>query len=213
MRFNELEEGGRLHWVFAKQQCMHCEHPGCVSACPVGALQKLENGAVVYDDKRCFGCRYCMMACPFRVPKFEWDTPLPLIRKCTFCADRQDEGLEPACVKACPTDALILGERQDMLAEAHRRIQARPDKYVDHIYGEHEVGGTSWMYLSPVPFEKLGFPTLGTQAVTVWSERVMSIAPGIIVGTVAVLSGIYWVTKRRMGLESEASSALRGEEE
>jgi len=213
MRFDELEEGGRLHWVFTKQQCMHCEEPGCVSACPVSALQKLENGAVVYDGSKCIGCRYCMMACPFRVPKFQWDKPLPFIRKCTFCADRQDQGLEPACVKACPTDALILGEREDLVAEAHRRIRARRDRYVDYVYGEHEVGGTSWMYLSPVPFEKLGFPALGTQPVAVWSERAMFATPGVIVGAVTLLSGIYWITKRRMELGSEASSTPREEEE
>jgi formate dehydrogenase iron-sulfur subunit len=205
MRFNELEEGGRLHWVFTKRQCMHCEHPGCVSACPVGALQKLEDGPVVYDGKRCIGCRYCMMACPFRVPKFQWDTPLPFIRKCTFCADRQEEGLEPACVKACPTDALTFGERDALIAEAHERIASRPGKYVNHLYGEHEVGGTSWMYLSPVSFEKLGFPALGAQPVTTWSETAMIATPGIIVGAVGILSGIYWITKRRMELGNQAS--------
>ena len=212
MRFDELEEGGRLHWVFTKQQCMHCEEPGCVSACPVSALQKLENGAVVYDGKKCIGCRYCMMACPFRVPKFQWDEPLPFIRKCTFCADRQDQGLEPACVKACPTDALMLGEREDLIDEAHRRIRAPRDKYVDYVYGEHEVGGTSWMYLSPVPFDKLGFPALGTRPVAVWSERAMFATPGVIVGAVTLLSGIYWITKRRMELGSEASNTSREEE-
>lgn len=212
IQFDEQEEGGRLHWVFTKRQCMHCEHASCVSACPVSALQKLENGAVVYDGKRCIGCRYCMMACPFRVPKFEWDTPLPFIRKCTFCADRQAEGLEPACVKACPTDALTFGERAELVAEAHRRIAARPDKYVNHVYGEHEIGGTSWMYLSPVPFEALRFPTLDTRPAAAWSEAAMIATPGVIVGAVALLSGVHWLTKRRMRLESEASSAPRGEE-
>lgn len=207
MRFNELEEGGRLHWVFTKRQCMHCEDPGCVSACIVGAFRKLDNGAVVYDDKKCIGCRYCMMACPFRVPKFEWDTPLPLIRKCNFCADRQAEGLEPACVKACPTDALVYGDRETLVAEAHARIAARPGKYVDYVYGEHEVGGTSWMYISPVLFEKLGFPTVSTEPVTTASETAMIATPGVIVGAAAILSGIYWITKRRMELETEVSDA------
>jgi formate dehydrogenase iron-sulfur subunit len=213
MRFNELERNGQLHWVFTKRQCMHCEDPGCVSACIVGAFQKLDNGAVVYDDKKCIGCRYCMMACPFRVPKFEWDTPVPLIRKCTFCADRQGAGLEPACVKACPTGALTYGDRNDMIAEGHRRIEARPGKYVNHIYGEREVGGTSWMYLSPVPFEELGFPSVSDRPVTIGSETAMIATPGVIVGAAAVLSGIYWVTKRRMEAESAASTGAQEKED
>ncbi len=205
IRFNELEQNGRLHWVFTKRQCMHCADPGCVSACIVGAFKKLDNGAVVYDAHKCIGCRYCMMACPFRVPKFEWDTNLPFIRKCNFCADRQSEGLETACVKACPTGALTYGDRDELIAEARQRMQqARPGKYVDHIYGEHEIGGTSWMYISPVPFEKLGFPDVSDQSVTVRSEAAMVATPGVAVGAIAILSGIYWATKRRMEMSGSA---------
>ena len=109
--FNEVEHDGQFSWVFAKRQCMHCEHPGCASACTVGALRKTADGPVVYDASKCIGCRYCQYACPFDVPAYEWDEVLGLIGKCDFCVDRQAEGMEPACVKACPTEALIFGER------------------------------------------------------------------------------------------------------
>lgn len=188
---------------FVKLQCMHCVEPACASACIVGALRKTPQGPVVYDGYKCIGCRYCMMACPFRVPKFEWDTPLPYIRKCTFCADRQLQGLEPACVAACPTDAIIFGKRGELIAEAHGRIEANPDKYVDHVYGEHEVGGTSWLYLSHVPFEKLAFPTLDTESATHASETAMIATPGVIVGAVTILSSIRWLTGRRQKLEGK----------
>jgi len=197
IRFTELEYAGKLHWVFSKIQCMHCEHPACVAACPVGALQKTPDGPVVYDDNKCFGCRYCMVACPFGVPTFEWDEPLPWIRKCNFCADRLSNGIEPACVKTCPTGALKLGEREDLIAEARERIAAAPGKYVDYIYGEKEVGGTSWLYISEVPFEKLGFPNLSHEPVTVNVERAMSAVPPALLGVAAAMSGVYWLIRRR----------------
>jgi len=203
IRFTELDYNGKFHWVFTKLQCMHCEHPACVAACPVGALQKTPEGPVLYDDDKCFGCRYCMVACPFGIPTFEWDKPLPWVRKCTFCADRLGEGWEPACVKACPTDALKLGEREDLLAEARERIAKNPQKYVKHIYGEKEVGGTSWLYLSPVPFEKLGLPTLGSEPLTLDAERAMGAVPPVLLGVAAVMSGIYWLVKRRDRISRE----------
>ncbi len=183
---------------FVKHQCMHCLHPACASVCPVGAFRKTAEGPVVYDGEKCIGCRYCMMACPFRVPKFEWDTPTPLVRKCTFCADRQAQGMGPACVEACPTGALIFGNRGDLIADAHQSIAASPDKYQDHIYGEHEAGGTLGLYLSHVAFEKLGFPTLDARPNTASSEMAMTTVPGVIVGAVALLGGSYWFTKRRV---------------
>lgn len=197
VRFTEVEDAGVLHWVFTKIQCMHCEHPACAAACLVGALQKTEDGPVVYDDGKCIGCRYCMVACPFGVPTYDWDKPMPWIRKCVFCADRLGAGMEPACVKTCPTNALKFGEREELIAEAHERIAAAPGKYVDHIYGEKEVGGTSWLYLSPVPFEKLGFPTLGSEPVTINVERAMGAVPPVLVGVAALMAGVYWLAKRR----------------
>ncbi len=195
--FNEVVHDGKFDWVFAKRQCMHCEHPGCASACTVGALRKTEDGPVVYDSDKCIGCRYCQYACPFDVPAYEWDKVLGLIGKCDFCVDRQAEGLEPACVKACPTEAIAFGEREDLLAEAHRRIAADPTAYVHHVYGEHEVGGTSMLYLSGVPFAKLGFPALGTAPVSAYTEAVMRQTPTIALAVAAGASALYWIIKRR----------------
>jgi formate dehydrogenase iron-sulfur subunit len=199
--FREMEQEGEQHRVFAKRQCMHCLHPACVSACPVSALQKTECGAVVYDPVRCIGCRYCMIACPFGIPKFEWDRPIPLIHKCTFCADRQAEGLEPACVDACPSAALLFGDRDALIAEAEARIREQPGRYVDHIYGRDELGGTSWMYLSPVPFEKLGFPTLASEPVTHVSEAVAELGtPAVALGVACLMGGFYyWFVRPRSG--------------
>lgn len=195
--FNEVVYNGQFDWVFAKRQCMHCEHPGCASACTVGALRKTADGPVVYDASKCIGCRYCQYACPFDVPAYEWDEVLGLISKCDFCVDRATEGMEPACVKACPTEALIVGERSALLAEAHRRIAADPVQYVNHVYGEHEVGGTSMLYLSGVPFAQLGLPALGTAPVSAYTEAVMRKTPTIAITVAAGASALYWIIKRR----------------
>jgi len=200
IRFTELEDNGRFRWVFTKLQCMHCEHPACVEACIVGALEKRPDGPVTYDDRKCIGCRYCQVACPFGIPNFEWDKPMPWIRKCTFCADRQGAGLMPACVTTCPTGALNFGERDDLLAEARERIAKAPGRYISHIYGEKEVGGTSWLYLSPVPFEKVGFASHSSEPVTVNAERAMGAVPPVLLGVAAAMAGIYWLTKRRQRL-------------
>jgi len=203
IRFNEVEEGEELHWVFNKIQCMHCLHPACASVCTVGALEKTSQGPVIYHADKCIGCRYCQYACPFGIPRYEWEEMLGLIRKCTFCADRQSEGLEPACVKACPTDALLLGERETLITEAKRRIAARPQKYVNHVYGENEVGGTSWLYISPVHFEKLGFPKLGEEHPTLTSEAVLNATPVTIIAVAAALTGLYKLTQRRDAIKAE----------
>jgi len=147
---------------YTKVQCMHCLDPACVSACIVGALEKLPNGLVVYDAWKCIGCRYCIVACPFQIPAYEYDNALtPQVRKCTFCTERNlAEGNVPACVEACPNEALTFGTRDDLIGLAHARIKAYPDRYVDHVYGEHEVGGTSWMYLAPADFKNTELPEL-----------------------------------------------------
>ena len=133
-----------------RRLCMHCEVPTCASVCPVGALKKTPEGPVVYDAERCMGCRYCMMACPFGVPKYEWSKALPGVRKCSMCPDRLAKGLPTACAEICPTGATIFGERDALIAEARKRIDAEPEKYVPHIFGEHEVGGTSVLYISDI---------------------------------------------------------------
>ena len=183
--------------AFRKYQCMHCLHPGCVSVCTVGALTKSDQGPVVYNVNKCIGCRYCQYACPFGVPKFEWEQALGLIGKCTFCADRLADGLIPACAAACPVGALSFGTRSEMLDEARSRISQHPDRYFDHIYGETEAGGTSILFLSPVSFEKLGFPALGSDAVAGASEAIARGTPVIAITAAAVFSGIYWLTKRQ----------------
>jgi len=206
IHFAELEDSGKFQWVFAKLQCMHCEHPACVTACPVAALQKRDDGPVTYDDYKCFGCRYCMVACPFGVPDFEWDKAIPWIRKCTFCADRLGAGLEPACVATCAPEALKFGERDDLINEARERIAAAPGKYVDHIYGENEVGGTSWLYLSPVPFEKLEFQDFGSEPVIANVERAMGLVPSVLLGVAATMAGLYWLTRRRQKISEEVKN-------
>ncbi len=213
----EIERNGQQYRVFVKRQCMHCQDPACVSACPVGALQKLENGAVVYDCSRCIGCRYCMVACPFGVPKFEWAEALPRIRKCTFCVDRQEMGMEPACAAACPTGALVFGDRDALIVEAEARIQADPDRYVHHVYGREEVGGTSWIYLSPVPFEELGFPELKSEPVTALSEAVATYGSAGVAASVAfMLGGLYYLSggrRQKIRYEESLPDQKAGEEE
>jgi formate dehydrogenase iron-sulfur subunit len=182
--------------VFVKRQCMHCLNPACASACPVGAMQAKGDGAVLYDAERCIGCRYCMVACPFKVPKFEWEQPLPTIQKCTFCEDRRAAGQQPACSEACRTGALLFGERDALVAEAEARIEAAPEQYVDHVYGKEEFGGTSWLYVSPVPFAGLGFPNAGAEPVTRLSEAVATFGtPGAALSVALLLGGAYhWFT-------------------
>jgi Fe-S-cluster-containing dehydrogenase component len=151
--------------AFMKAQCMHCVDPACTGACMLGALKKREKGIVSYDASLCIGCRYCQMACPFGVPKFEWAKVAPKIVKCELCRHRLAEGKLPACVEVCPRGAVIYGTRADLLAEAKRRLAAHPDRYVPKVYGEHDGGGTQCLYLAAVPFEKLGLPDLGTEPV------------------------------------------------
>jgi formate dehydrogenase beta subunit len=151
---------------FIKQQCMHCLDPACAAACMLGALKKREWGAVTYNVDTCIGCRYCQMACPFGIPKFEWTKALaPKIVKCEFCMDRLKAGQEPACTATCPRGAVIFGKRDELLREAHRRIDENPDFYINRVYGETEAGGTQVLYLSHVPFEKLGLPDFGDKPV------------------------------------------------
>ena len=181
--------------IYVKHQCMHCVHPACVSACTVGALQKTAAGPVVYDDSKCIGCRYCQYACPFGVPTYDWDNALGLIHKCQMCAARQQNGQTPACVAACPNGALRFGKRHELLAQAHAQIDTNPDRYIDHVYGESEAGGTSVLYLAAVPFETLGFPEFGPEPIPHYAEMVMERTPLIALGVATVATVLHRLTK------------------
>jgi formate dehydrogenase iron-sulfur subunit len=186
--------------VHVKIQCMHCEHAPCVSACLVGAMRKTPEGAVTYDASRCIGCRYCMVACPFERLSYEYASALtPRVRKCELCHDRTARGGLPACVEICPVEALTYGPRDELLRAAHGRIAAHPDRYIDHVYGETEGGGTSFLYLADRPFGELGFPTLGPRS---RAEMTEAIQHGIFQGFAAplalfgVMAGLNFITKR-----------------
>ncbi len=199
---NQFEnEKNPLLPVHFKVQCMHCERPACVSACIVGAFSKTKDGGVVWDGDKCIGCRYCMVACPFQIPTYDYDVSIdPQIRKCDLCESRRIENLLPACVNVCPNEVMILGKREEVLRIAKSRIKRKSDVYVNHIYGEHEVGGTTWMYIASKNFDKLKMPTLGGSPAPGISE---SIQHGIFayfvppVTLYALLGLMMWVTKRR----------------
>jgi formate dehydrogenase iron-sulfur subunit len=194
--------------AFVRRLCMHCLDPTCVSVCPVGALQKTAEGPVVYDAKRCIGCRYCIMACPFGVPKYQWDSALPVVGKCILCADRVRAGQPTACASVCPTGATRFGSRDDLVREARHRIEAGPDRYLDHIYGLDEAGGTSVLMLAGVPFEQLGLRTdLPAQPLPLLTWQVLSRIPNFVVLAGAFLFGVYWITKRREAVAEEERPA------
>lgn len=197
LSFVDVRISARENENYAKRQCMHCLHPACASACTVGALRKTAEGPVVYDSSKCIGCRYCQYACPFGVPTYQWGEVLGLIRKCEFCVGRRVDGDKPACVAACPNGALRFGKRADLLAQAKAQIASTPHRYIDHVYGEHEVGGTSMLYLSDVPFAQLGFPTLGDQTVSGSAETVMQLTPVVAATVATVATGLHLILRRR----------------
>jgi len=201
--------------------CMHCKDPSCVSACTVSALTRNDDGIVSYNQDICIGCRYCVYACPFGVPNYQWDEPLPLVIKCDMCFARLGEGQQPACAATCPTGAIQFGRYEDMLAEAHRKINERPDKYVQHIYGEEENGGTATLYISPVPFEELGFPIAGTTS-PAYSNRLVTEGTPMVAGAMLVgLTGVYLTIKHlreeaerdRVEAAKEKAAQSAGEEQ
>jgi formate dehydrogenase iron-sulfur subunit len=184
---HETEKGD----VFVKKQCMHCYQAACATACPTEAMNQTMKGPVIWDGDKCIGCRYCMTSCPFDVPKFEYNEWNPKIQKCTMCFERLEAGQKPACVKACPTDTLMFGTRVKNLEVARHRIYSHPDDYVHQIYGEHEVGGTGYIYLSAVPFDQIGFRTdLGNRPYPEYTKEFLYAVPMILFGVPAFLLGL-----------------------
>ncbi len=177
--------------VFVKTQCMHCYQAACTAACPTAAMNKTKNGPVIWNGSKCIGCRYCMISCPFEMPKFEYHEWNPKLQKCTMCYERLEEGQKPACVNACPTDTLMFGTRLKNLEIARHRIYSHPDQYVHHIYGEHEVGGTGYIYLSAVSFDQIGFRTdLGTTPYPEYTKEFLYGVPMVLFGVPAFLLGL-----------------------
>jgi len=177
--------------VFVKRQCMHCWQPACTAACLTNAMNKTDIGPVTWDGDKCMGCRFCMLSCPFEMPKFEYDSWNPKIQKCSMCYQRTSVGGIPACVEACPTDAIVFGHKRDLMEIARTRIYNHPDKYVHKIYGEYEAGGTGWLYLAAVPFEELGFRTdLGTTPYPEFTKDFLYSVPLVLLGAPALLSGL-----------------------
>jgi Fe-S-cluster-containing dehydrogenase component len=191
---------------FVKAQCMHCVHPACASVCMMKALHKGEHGVVEYDIDKCVGCRYCQIACPFNVPKFEWASVTPRIVKCELCRHRAKDGKGPACAEVCPRDAVTSGKRGALLAEARRRMAERPDAYHPTVYGETDAGGTNVLYLSPVAFQTVGLPELGTEPAPALSEAVQGgiyqgfVAPVVLLGALSVVT---WKNARAARKEEE----------
>lgn len=183
---------------FVRRMCLHCEEPACVSACLVGALQKSALGPVTYDSKKCMGCRYCMIACPQGVPKYQWSKLAPYVKKCDMCYDRQKAGGKPACVEACPVDASTFGDRDELLKEAWNRIRT-DNSYVPRIYGTEEFGGTDVFYISDVAFEDLGFvkPPLGREPLPTLSAAALGETPTVVLVGGSMLAALYWISQRK----------------
>jgi len=197
---NRYEVPGLDHPLFRKKQCFHCNEPACLTSCFVNAYTKTPEGAVIYNPKVCVGCRTCMIACPFYIPTFKYSSAFkPRIMKCIFCYDtRLKEGKPPACVEACPQEALTFGKRSDMLEVAHQRIRMEPGKYIDHVYGEHEAGGTSWMYLSPAPFDQVGLSTnVPSEPVLNYVKGFLAIVPMVLTIWPALFAGFHLLSTRK----------------
>jgi formate dehydrogenase iron-sulfur subunit len=203
------EKGDR----FVRKQCLHCNDPECVSVCIVGALKKTAEGPVIYDKDICIGCRYCMIACPWEIPRYSWEDSVPYIQKCNMCYDRVlREGKIPACVEACPAEATVFGERNELLAEARRRLAGEPGKYVQHIWGENEVGGTSVLYISDVDIKlgELAAPVVDREPLPHRTTKILHQMPTAFTGMGVLMGGLYWIIKRRQQNMSAGNGGTAG---
>ncbi|MBD3222081.1 hydrogenase 2 operon protein HybA [bacterium] len=207
------KDGDRRSYM--KQQCMHCLDPGCATACMIGSYQKREYGIVTWDPDKCIGCRYCQLACPYEIPKFEWDDTTPRLVKCEMCNHLIAKGQQPACCEVCPRGAVIYGKYTDLLEEAHRRLEDNPGRYVDHVYGEKEAGGSQVLYLSHVPFEMLGLPPLDEESA---GKLTRSVQHGIYKGFIAPVAlyailGTVMLRNRRLDRAEQQEQPQSGDEE
>jgi Fe-S-cluster-containing dehydrogenase component len=202
---NQFTTSGSARPTYAKTQCNHCLEPACASACFVKALRKVQTGAVIYNASLCVGCRYCMIACPFNIPTYEYSEPLtPRIVKCTMCHPLIEKGEIPGCVAACPKEALSFGSRDRMIKLARQRIAKYPDTYIDHIYGENEMGGTSWLYISDIPFSQIGMrEDLGNQTASSYTAGPLAAVPVVVALWPVLLTGIYAISKRKDKIADE----------
>jgi formate dehydrogenase iron-sulfur subunit len=211
VEFKTFDIEGKTVSTFTKTQCLHCEHPACESVCIAKAIEKTELGPVVVDYDKCIGCRYCQVACPVNVPKYQYDKVFPKMQKCTMCYDRVSAGLQPACAATCPNGAILFGDRADLLATARKRIEKGGDRYVNHIYGETELGGTAVLYLSGVPLEFTPLDTtVTTDAVPNFTWKAMKQIP-MLLGAVGVASlGLLAYSSRREAVANAAAAAQKG---
>ena len=197
---NRYDIPGLDHPLFRKVQCNHCNEPACLTSCFVAAYTKTPEGAVIYNKDVCVGCRTCMIACPFYIPTFRYSSAFdPSIVKCIFCYDtRLKHGRPPACVEACPQEALTFGKRKDLIKIGRRRIEENKGQYEEHIYGEFEAGGTSWMYLSSVPFEKVGFDTsISHVPIIDHVKNFLGIVPMVLTIWPALFTGFHLLATRK----------------
>ena len=192
---------------YMRKLCMNCLDPTCVSVCPVGALVKHKEGPVSYNADACMGCRYCMVACPFGVPKYEWTKTIPRVRKCIMCPDRVLAGKQTACAEACPTGATKCGDRDELIAEAKKRLTDKPADYYQRIYGMQEVGGTSVLYIAAVPFDKIGLKTeVPQEPLPALTWRALSLVPDVAMVGSTLLGGVYWITHRKQKVAAEEAA-------
>lgn len=205
-------------YAFVKRHCMHCVDPACVSACPASAMTKDSGtGIVMYNKAACIGCRYCQVACPFNIPKFEWDDPFPKIVKCQLCNHLLAKGQIPACCSECPTGASLFGPVKDLATEAERRLNMaagkhyefpvsemssakiqvhNAKKYTPHVYGKNEGGGTQVFMLSGVSFNKLGLPMLPDRSYTAIAENIQhTLYKGLMLPIIA-FGGLIYLVRR-----------------
>lgn len=192
-------------WSYVKYSCMHCQKPSCVSVCPVSAMTKDKaTGIVDYNKNTCIGCRYCQVACPYNIPKFQWEKAIPQIVKCDLCKNTnlREKGIS-ACAETCPAGAIRFGKRKDLLEEAHTRLRDNPDRYIAHIYGEHEGGGTNHLYLAAMPFSKLGLPDIQPEAPAEFSEKIQHTIYKGFIAPVALYSTLCFIAVKNMKKHNE----------